>query len=182
MPPLINQEYTVGWICALPIEMAAARAMLDEVHGEPQEQHPADQNNYLLGNIGPHNIAVACLPAGVYGTTSAATVAAHMLASFKSLRFGLMVGIGGGIPGKDCDIRLGDVVVSKPYKSFGGVVQYDFGKTGAEGQFIRTGSLNQPPLVLLNAITKLQAEHEVEDSKISQFIREMLKKNKTMKA
>ena len=26
------QDYTVGWICALPTEMAAARAMLDELH------------------------------------------------------------------------------------------------------------------------------------------------------
>ena len=182
MPPLRNQEYTVGWICALPAEMAAARVMLDEIHGKPVEQHPSDQNNYLLGSIGLHSIVIACLPAGIYGTTSAATVAAHMLSSFKSIRIGLMVGIGGGIPSKDCDIRLGDVVVSKPDKTFGGVAQYDFGKTGAEGQFTRTGSLNKPPLVLLNGIAKLQAEHEVEDSKFPQFLLEMLLKHKKMQA
>jgi hypothetical protein len=64
--PLKNQEYTVGWICALPLEMAAARAMLDELHGRPREQHKQDQNTYYLGSIGQHNIAIACLPAGVY--------------------------------------------------------------------------------------------------------------------
>jgi len=51
--------------------MAAARAMLDELHGRPQEQHMSDQNAYHLGRIGQHNIVIACLSAGVYGTTSA---------------------------------------------------------------------------------------------------------------
>ena len=31
---------------------------------------------------------------------------------FRSIRFGLMVDIGGGVPGKGADIRLGDVVVA----------------------------------------------------------------------
>jgi hypothetical protein len=37
-----------------------------------------------------------------------------MLSTFKRLRFGLMVRIGGGVPSQDNDIRLGDVVVSMP--------------------------------------------------------------------
>jgi nucleoside phosphorylase len=40
----------------------------------------------------------------------------------------------------------------------GGVVQYDFGKAGASG-FTRTGSLNAPPKVLLNALAKLRSNH-----------------------
>ncbi|KAF3917868.1 hypothetical protein ABW20_dc0107041 [Dactylellina cionopaga] len=177
-----NRKYTVGWICALPLEMAAARLMLDETHGKPQEQHPSDQNIYHLGSIGEHNIAIACLPAGVYGTTSAAIVAAQMLSSFESIRIGLMVGIGGGIPSKDHDIRLGDVAVSRPEKGSGGVIQYDFGKTVREGEFIRTGSLNKPPPVLLNAVANLQAEHEMEDSKIPEILSERLAKYKKMQA
>jgi hypothetical protein len=39
-----------------------------------------------------------------------------------------MVGIGGGVPSAEADIRLGDVVVSRPDGSFGEVVQYDLGK------------------------------------------------------
>jgi hypothetical protein len=43
-------------------------------------------------------------------------------------------------PGEDEDnIRLGDVVVSKPTATFGGVVQYDMGKVTEGGQFRRTG-------------------------------------------
>ncbi|KAK6542442.1 hypothetical protein TWF694_006395 [Orbilia ellipsospora] len=149
--------------------MAAARAMLDISHGRLEEQDERDKNNYHLGSIGKHNVAIACLPAGVYGTTSAAIVAAQMLFTFPSIRFGLMVGIGGGIPREGHDIRLGDIVVSKPDGPFGGVVQYDFGKSTADG-FVHTGSLNKPPVVLLNAIASLQAEHELEDSKVSEYV------------
>lgn len=95
-------EYTVGWICALPLEMAAAKAMLDEIHPKlPQASN--DQNSYCLGSINGHNIAIACLPSGVHGITSAATVASSMLHTFPSIRFGLMVGIGGGVPGRHSD-------------------------------------------------------------------------------
>jgi len=66
---------------------------------------------------------MACLPAGVDGNNAAAPVATNMLRTFTGLRFGLMVGIGGGIPNLDnrVDIRLGDVVVSQPDKTNGGV-------------------------------------------------------------
>jgi nucleoside phosphorylase len=94
----------------------------------------------------------------VYGTISAATVAAHMRTTFPSIRFGLMVGIGGGVPSTNNDIRLGDVVVSKPTGILGGVVQYDYGKTVASGVFQQTGMMNQPPQVLLNAIARLHAD------------------------
>jgi hypothetical protein len=177
---LKNQEYTVGWICALPLEMAAARAMLDEPHGRPQEQHKSDQNTYYLGRIGQHNVVVACLPSGVYGTTSTATVAVQMLSSFESIRIGLMVGIGGEVPREGHDIRLGDVVVSKPDKTLGGVVQYDLGKTIERGQLKRTGLLNKPPLVLLNAVSGLESDHEIGESKISQFLSEMSHKHPRM--
>jgi hypothetical protein len=39
-------------------------------------------------------------------------VLAYMLPMFPSLRSRLIVGIGGGVPSKDADIRLGDVVIS----------------------------------------------------------------------
>jgi nucleoside phosphorylase len=68
-----------------------------------------------------------------------------MQAKFTSIQFSLMVGIGGGVPSDDADIRLGDVVVSQPYKQHGGVVQYDFGKNWArwihtDGFFKHTAS------------------------------------------
>ncbi|KAF9778288.1 hypothetical protein IL306_004248 [Fusarium sp. DS 682] len=75
---------------------------------------------------------------------------------FTSLRFGLMVGIGGGVPSNTADIRLGDVVISQPEKQYGGVVQYDSGKSTPSG-FERTGALNAPPTVLLNVVSKFRA-------------------------
>jgi hypothetical protein len=152
-----HEDYTVAWVCALPLEAAAAKAMLDRIH--PQLSQPTgDDNAYTLGEISGHNIVVACLPSGVYGIVSAATVAAHMRITFPSIRFGLMVGIGGGVPSSKNDIRLGDVVVSKPTGAFGGVVQYDYGKTVASGVFQQTGMMNQPPQVLLNAISRLHSD------------------------
>ncbi|PIG82392.1 Pfs domain protein [Aspergillus arachidicola] len=182
--PLINQttiptphrqpeEYTIGWICALPLEMAAARAMLDEIH-VTLPTLPNDYNNYTLGNIGSHNIVVACLPIGVYGTTSAATVATRMLATFPSIRFSLMVGIGGGVPSSTADIRLGDVVVSKPNGRLGGVVQYDYGKTVANGIFEQTGALNKPPQALLTTVAKMQAEHMMRGDRIHNYLSQMV--------
>jgi hypothetical protein len=76
-----RDDYTVGWICALPNEMAAAKAMLDDIHTD-LPVHPSDHNTYTLGRIGNHKIAIACLPSGVYGTASATTVATQMLSSF----------------------------------------------------------------------------------------------------
>jgi nucleoside phosphorylase len=113
-----HDDYTVAWICALPLEMAAAKTVLDKIN-RPLPQPETDHNVYTLGNVASHNVVVACLPSGVYGTTSAAIVLAHMLLTFPSLRFGLMVGTGGGVPSKD--IRLGDVVVSMPTAVSGGV-------------------------------------------------------------
>lgn len=149
-------DYTVAWICALPLEMTAAKLMLDKVHASlPQPK--TDYNTYTLGSVGGHNVVVACLPSGVYGTTSAAIVLAHMLPTFPSLRFALMVGIGGGVP-ESADIRLGDVVVSLPSGAFGGVVQYDYGKTLRDGSFQCTGSLNKPPQYLLTAISQIRSD------------------------
>ena len=152
--------------------MAAAVGMLNERHDSlPQDFH--DDNSYILGRIGPHNVVVTCLPAGVMGVTSAARVADQMRRSFPSLRFGLMVGIGGGVPTEENDIRLGDIVVSRPTGPSGGVIQYDFGKTIDEGRLEPTGSLNRPPDVLLGAVASLQARHLAEGSGISRCLTEI---------
>jgi nucleoside phosphorylase len=158
---LTHSDYTVGWICALATELAVARAMLDERHDSlPQDRR--DYNNYTLGRIGPHHVVIACLSQGVMGATSAARVAEQMLRTFTSFRFGLLVGIGGGAPDAHNDIRLGDVVVSQPEGSFGGVIQYDYGKTVQTGRFERMGSLNRPPDVLLRALASVKAAHMTE--------------------
>jgi nucleoside phosphorylase len=172
---LPNEDYTVGWICALPLEAAAAAAMLDEIHEKPRKQPSNDHNIYTLGRIGEHNVVISCLPAGACGSNPATTVATQMLSNFESIRVGLMVGIGGGVPSTERDIRLGDVVVSKLGGMFGGVVQYDRGKT-VKGKFERIGSLNKPPQVLLSAVSAMEKRHIMRENKISEFLGDILRK------
>ncbi|KAN0078920.1 hypothetical protein V8E54_005433 [Elaphomyces granulatus] len=129
-----HDDYTVAWICALPLEAAAAKAMLDKIH--PRLSQPVgDDNAYTLGEISGHNIVVACLPSGV-----------------------------------------------KPTGGFGGVVQYDYGKTVTSGVFQQTGMMNQPPQVLLNAIARLHADDILGQSQsIADMISDILDANVEMK-
>ncbi|KAF3920773.1 Nephrocystin-3 [Dactylellina cionopaga] len=100
-----------------------------------------------------------------------------MRATFTRLRFGLMVGVGGGAPTADNDVRLGDLVVSQPTGVSNGVVQYDFGKAMENGEFLRVGSLNAPPSILLSAVASIKAINQVElGKKISDTAQEIEEK------
>lgn len=201
-----HSDYTVAWICALPkTELVVAGAMLDEEHPVLPAADPQDTNVYLLGRIGPHNVVIACLPAKETGKASAAVVAKDLLRSFKGVRFGLMVGIGGGAPYYDADhsdsameidcedddfqdddsestrdIRLGDVVISLHSKSSEAVVQYDFGKSEQGKEFIRTGRLNKPPSIVLSAVGMLQGQFERKGHKLSERLSKMVSENPRM--
>jgi nucleoside phosphorylase len=173
-----KSAFTVGWICALPVEMSVAIGMLDERYDSlPFLQDPRDQNTYVLGRIGGHNVAIACLPKNTIGLVSAALVAARMRWTFPSLRIGLMVGIGGGAPSEEHDIRLGDVVVSSPTGQSGGVIQYDLGKTLLHGKFERTGSLNKPPAAIMTAVSAIEALDPAGQSKFLCHLSEMTTRN-----
>jgi nucleoside phosphorylase len=157
---LPKEAYAIGIICALYKEKAAVEAMLDKEH-PALAQRPEDTNSYTFGKIGEHNVVVACLPEGYQGKAAAAAVAIHMKHSFP-IKLGLMVGIGGGVPSQIPDVRLGDVVVSLPLGTHGGVIQYDLGKMESDG-FRRKGHLDKPPKALLGAVTSLRATHERKD-------------------
>lgn len=174
---LQHKDYTVGWICALPKEQTAAIAMLDERHARLPKPS-SDSNTYTLGSIGDHNIVIACLPKGMYGTIPAATVASNMTRTFPAIRFGLMVGIGGGVPPK---VRLGDVVVSVPQGTHPGVVQWDMGKTDQGGEFRRIGALNNPPTSLLTALSSLESDQELGLSEIPSHLEKLGTKFPTLK-
>jgi hypothetical protein len=56
-------------------------------------------------------------------------------------------------------------VVSKPEKTWGGVVQYDKGKVENGGKF------------LLQTLAQLRARHALRPSKVSDFINEAIERN-----
>jgi nucleoside phosphorylase len=174
-------KYTVGWICAITTEFVAAQAFFDEEHEDLETAEHGDNNSYALGRIGKHNVVMAALPKSEYGTTTAATVARDMLRTFPNVRIGLMVGIGGGAPSAKHDIRLGDVVVSARGDGKGGVFQYDYGKAIQEHTFMETGSLNQPPQLLLITLGRLKARYEKTGHQLNDEVETALKKIKKRK-
>ncbi|EEH40231.2 hypothetical protein PAAG_02286 [Paracoccidioides lutzii Pb01] len=96
-------HYKVRWVCALPLEKAVAIASLDERHDPPYDLSgniSGDRNSYSFGRVGRHNIVITVLPAGKYGTNSAASVTTNLSN------------------------------ISKPGPGHPGVMQYDFGKIG----------------------------------------------------
>lgn len=170
-------RYTVGLICALSVEYIAAQEFLDEEHDKPSFVSPNDANDYTLGKIGKHNVVIAKLPDGEYGTASAAIVATDMLNSFHNIRIGLMVGIGGGVPSESHDIRLGDVVVGAPRGGKSGVLQYDFGKSIQNQSFQHPWFLNLPPAILRAAIADIQTQYERKGHQFEEAINSVLRKN-----
>jgi nucleoside phosphorylase len=135
--------------------------MLDEEH-ERLPQPSGDTNVYNLGSINNHNVVIVGLPQT--GNCTAATVVNQMRRTFPNLKYGLLVGIGGGVPVKtNCGmIRLGHVVVSEPSGTHSGAIQYDHGKANA-GYFERTGCLAPPPPELLNATRELSISRQLMD-------------------
>lgn len=159
-------QYTVGWICAIHTEYVAAKAMLDEEHGRPQVLAPNDTNSYTLGRVGAHNVVISALPDGEYGVGAAAIVAVNLVRTFQNVRVGFMVGIGGGVPSREHDIRLGDVVVGTPGSGYPGVFQYDFGKAVQGKGFQHTSCMNLPPKTVRAAINDIRADYEMHGNRI----------------
>ncbi|KAF4549922.1 Phosphorylase-like protein 2 [Elsinoe fawcettii] len=160
-----KHDFRIGWICALPVEAAAAKEMLDERYNINVARDESDTNQYTFGRIDQHFVVIARLPAGRVGNTAATQVAVSMLHTFnQSLRVVLMVGIGGGIPSPPArDIRLGDVAVSLPSKDSNGVVQYDMGKRVVSDGFQRTGCLQGPSNLILGAVGVIQEREQIQE-------------------
>ncbi|KAG8628320.1 hypothetical protein KVT40_004193 [Elsinoe batatas] len=119
-----------------PVGIAAMRGMLDQEHTSTG----LDRGAYVLGSIGGHNIVLAML--GASGMNDANVTVLQALHDFSSIRLGLMVGVGGGLPSKSVDIRLGDVVVG-PHTS----------------EIIVERDIGHPPKVLTDAVKRVQGKH-----------------------
>ncbi|KAF5699653.1 vegetatible incompatibility het-e-1 [Fusarium mundagurra] len=163
--PACYERYTIAWICALPKELAAAQAVLDEVH-ELLPKQKNDTNSYILGSIACHNIVIACLPIDGYGTNNAANVLTHLTRTFTSISLSLMVGIGGGVPCQNYDIRLGDIVIGTQ------VVQHDLMKIGTSGQNQHTAVPRTLSHLVSKALSVVKATHQPHSSRIPLILQE----------
>ncbi|KAL2783368.1 nucleoside phosphorylase domain-containing protein [Aspergillus keveii] len=143
--------------------------------------HNHDFNVYQLGSMAGHNVIIASLPYGEYGTASAARVASDMLSSFPNIRMGLLVGIAGGAPSPKNDIRLGDIVVGVPTDGENGVLQYDFGKAVQERKFQVTRMLDPPPMLLRNAASTLRNSHRLNKHRIHDEVDAVLERYPLLK-
>jgi nucleoside phosphorylase len=103
-------------------------------------------------------------------------VAVNLVRTFQNVRVGFMVGIGGGVPSREHDIRLGDVVVGSPGSGHPGVFQYDFGKAVQGKAFQFTSCMNLPPKAVRAAITEIRADHELCGNSIRDSINKALDK------
>ncbi|KAF3189874.1 hypothetical protein TWF788_009860 [Orbilia oligospora] len=153
MTRLSVDDYKAGWLTALYVEFSAAIAMLDSQHETPRDYKSRTEtpNHYTFGEINGINVVVTSLPDGVYGNISATRVATDFSNDFPNLGLRFLVGIAGGAPKESNDVRLGDVVVSRPSGSSPGVIKHDSGKSLDSG-FKLTGVLSKPPEVLLRAL------------------------------
>lgn len=151
-----TDDFTVGWICAVSVEVAAARSMLDERYETPPI-HRSDLNIYTVGRIAQHRVVIAYTRLGTYGMSWATMAASQMFQTFKKIRFALLVGIGGSAPSPEHDIRLGDVVVGDH-----GVASLAMGPVSA--------ALKRPPHMLLTALSALRTDHIIKEPKFAQYM------------
>ncbi|CZR56859.1 uncharacterized protein PAC_06748 [Phialocephala subalpina] len=152
--PKPNNGYIVDWICAISTEYVATQAFLDENHDRPEYVSSNNNNDYTLSKIGRHNVVIAVLFDGEYGTTSAAIVARDMQYSFPNIKIGLIVGISGGAPSPTHDIHLSDIV-----------------------RFQTTGFLNQLLAILRIVMNGLKAQYELKGHQLETAISHAIQEN-----
>jgi nucleoside phosphorylase len=125
MRPSSRDGFTIAIICALALEAEAVEELFDETYDRSSifyKKLPGDDNEYVNGRIGMHNIVLCYMPG--MGIKSAVSVAASMRVSYTRIEVALVIGVCGGAPyPSDTEqIFLGDVIISNA------VIEYDFGR------------------------------------------------------
>jgi nucleoside phosphorylase len=146
---MAESAYQIGILCALFTEYQAVLAIFDE----PRDRIRSDKNPdiiYNTGWIGSYHAVAACLPPGRTGSAAASWLATRMMDAFPYLEHRFLVGIAGGVPNGDIDIRLGDIIIGTR------IVQYDFGKTLPNGKFQRTREPFKAPGIIPSVLNQLK--------------------------
>jgi len=160
----------------MALELAPAIAILEQ---RTNEYVPGDDTTYHVGKIGRHWVVMAVCPR--IGTHPAANVLTNMRRSFPNVKHVLVVGIAGGLPCYGPNLQeqivLGDVVVSYPQWSEGGVAYYEFGAWADEYELTPSGHTLHPSSPLLTAVNNLRTNHMMAPGTyIPQFLRELRKR------
>jgi len=172
--PSCRDDFAIAIICALPLEYDAVSLLFDKFFDEDGDCYgraSGDFNSYATGRIGKHDVVLALL--SQMGKTNAASAAASLRSSYGGVRLVLLVGICGGVPsGKDKEILLGDVVISKT------VVQYDFGRQYPD-KFVRKDtskdSLSIPNRDIRNLLVTFETDRGLKQlqQKTAHFLRQL---------
>jgi len=145
-----RSKYDVAWISRTQLEYDVAVSMLDKVHGimPAPDERDADRgmclnsSTYHLGEMAGHNVVITSLHFWPDNILAPLCLARALRELFPKIIVSIMVTTGSGIPGiampekgghcyplddedKHHDVRLGDVVVSRPIGLHGGVADAD---------------------------------------------------------
>ncbi|KAK7422435.1 hypothetical protein QQZ08_009517 [Neonectria magnoliae] len=172
--PSRRDDFEVAIICALSLEYDAVCYIFDEFWDDEGDQYgraAGDPNSYTTGRVGKYNVVLALLPH--MGKANAASAAASMRSSYGGLRLALLVGVCGGMPrGRDGEILLGDVVISKT------VIQYDFGRKYPD-KFVRKNTvednLGRPNKDARNLIATFETDRGLDglEQRTTHFLRQL---------
>ncbi|KAF4211483.1 hypothetical protein CNMCM8980_002009 [Aspergillus fumigatiaffinis] len=153
--PMPNaHNFTVGIICALPLEATAVAALFNKSFDVTQHRKmPGDENSYSMGVLGRYNVVLAHMPS--VGKVAAATTPAGLRSSFPNIELAVVVGICGVVPHGNGrrNIHLGDVIISE------GLIQYDMGRRLPGKRFLRKDSVSVKPRgQICGTLAKLQTQ------------------------
>lgn len=161
MKTLQPEKYRILFIAPLKVEKAAIIHMFDQKHDGRFPNIPGHQYVYTAGTMAGHNVVIASLPeGGVYGNGAAAALAGQAAIFFPRLDAALLVGIAGGVPTPDRDIRLGDVLVAMPEGDHPGLIDLDLGKETMDGfELLHGGRTNATQKIVRSTMGDIRTDY-----------------------
>lgn len=142
------------------------KVWFDKRHGE--------WDGYFLGSMAKHNVVIAVVGSSP-GSVAAISTIRDLKEDFPNIELGLLIGIGGGVPSANNDIRLGDVVVGLPRDNYPGAIAVDNGKCLEGNNFQLSGSLCRLPNRLLGTLKAIETETQTCSAKLYEHIQEVVK-------
>ncbi|SPO06456.1 uncharacterized protein DNG_09146 [Cephalotrichum gorgonifer] len=163
--PTSRDDFTIGIICALPLEAGAILRVFDRTWSVTRSgKRKGDTNQYSLGSLGPHNVVLVHIPKDVE-PFEAAAMATACRKSFPNIDLLVVVGACGGAPtstGTD-EILLGDVVISTNIVEYENITYGTNGAGDSEDQSDPSLKISiiddrQPHPEIRNLLSKLEVE------------------------